>query len=164
MIFSMGGDHTTFMTAVFTQNYLHEIPTDLQTEIMNYSKSKWNIDIDDLDTNEWHCFSSDMIRRDIEKNDEVQHNTIIELHKKLSRSYTTYQFANQKLSEAINDALKYNDQYDFDLYELLNKIKIKESDFMFPIQRIYDWNKNEYITNPDYKPDKDWEYSSDEDE
>lgn len=34
MIFSMGGDHNALMTAVFTQNYLHEIPTDIQFQIM----------------------------------------------------------------------------------------------------------------------------------
>ena len=160
----MGGYHNALMTALFTQNYLHEIPTDIQFQIMNYSKSQWNLDIDALDTNEWCCFSLNMIRKDMAKNDEVQHDTIVELHKKLSKSYTTYQFANQKLSEAINDALKYQDEFDFDLYALLNKTKIKECDCLFPIKNIYDWNLNEYITNPDYKPDKDWEYSSDDDE
>ena len=160
----MGGYHNALMTTLFTQNYLHEIPTDIQFQIMNYSKSQWNLDIDALDTNEWCCFSLNMIRKDMAKNDEVQHDTIVELHKKLSKSYTTYQFANQKLSEAINDALKYQDEFDFDLYALLNKTKIKECDCLFPIKNIYDWNLNEYITNPDYKPDKDWEYSSDDDE
>ena len=162
MIFFMGGYHNALMTAVFTENYLHEIPTDLQIDIMNYSKSMWSIDIDALDIHDWSLFSMKMIFKDMQKTDEVQYETIIELHKKLSRSYTTYQFANQKLSEAINDALKYQDEFDFDLYALLNKIKIKECGFMFPIKNIYDWNLNEYITNPDYKADKDWEYSSDD--
>ena len=34
MIFPMGGDHITLMTAVFTENYLHEIPNDIQFQIM----------------------------------------------------------------------------------------------------------------------------------
>ena len=54
----MGADHTTLMTAVFTQNYLHEIPTDIQLDIMNYSKSKWRLNFDNLDNNnfDWKEF------------------------------------------------------------------------------------------------------------
>jgi hypothetical protein len=160
-------DHTTLMTAVFTQNYLHEIPTDIQLDIMNYSKSKWRLNFDNLDNNNFDTYMLNMIKKDMSTSDTTKHDTVLQLHKKLISSYTTYQFANQKLSEAINDVLKYQNEYDFDLYELFNKIKIKEEDSdlaSFPMQRIYDWNKQDYIDNPNYVPNKDWEYSSDEDE
>ena len=49
MIFSMGGDHNALMTTVFTQNYLHEIPTDIQFQIMKTVEDSIKQDkIDDL--------------------------------------------------------------------------------------------------------------------
>ena len=45
----MGGDHNALMTAVFTQNYLHEIPTDIQFQIMKTVEDSIKQDkIDDL--------------------------------------------------------------------------------------------------------------------
>ena len=162
----MGGYHNTLMTTLFTKNYLHEIPNDLQIDIMNYSKSRWRIYCSHLDNDKFSSYMLNMIKKDMSLSDTTKHDTIIELQKKLSFSNVSYQFANQKLSEAINDVIKYQDEFDFDLYELLSKITIEEHN-LYPSHtmcRIYDWNLNEYVTNPDYKPDKDWEYSSDEDE
>lgn len=166
----MGGDHNALMTTLFAENYLHEIPFDIQLDIMNYSKSQWRINIDHFDKDDWYNyfrFDHDMIRKDMNVNDEVAHNTIHTLNVNLLRSYTTYQFANQKLSEAINELLKYQNDYDFDLYDLFKKIKLKEDDTfpsLYAMRRIYDWNKQDYIDNPNYVPNKDYEYSSDEDE
>jgi len=153
-------------TVCFTENYLEDIPVDLQMKICDMSKSRWRLNCDNLDNDKFHTYMLNMIKKDRSSGDT--NDTIMELQKKLSFSNVSFQFANQKLSEAINDVLKYQDEFDFDLHELLSKITIEEQDlgpsFLNICRNIYDWNLNEYVTNPDYKPDKDWEYSSDEEE
>ena len=155
-------------TVCFTENYLEDIPVDLQMKICDMSKSRWRLYCNDLDNDKFHTYMLNMIKKDMSTGYTTKHDTIMELQKKLSFSNVSFQFANQKLSEAINDVLKYQDEFDFDLHELLSKITIEEQDlgpsFLNICRNIYDWNLNEYVTNPDYKPDKDWEYSSDEEE
>ena len=157
------------MTAVcFTENYLEDIPVDLQMKICDMSKSKWRLNCDNLDNDKFYTYISYMNKKDRSSDCTIEHDTVLELQKKFTFSKVSFQFANQKLSEAINDVLKYQNEFDFDLQELLSKITIEEEDlgpsFHNMCRDIYDWNLNEYVSNPDYKPDKDWEYSSDEEE
>lgn len=154
------------MTAVFANNYLEDIPVDLQMKICDMSKCRWRLDCNNLDTDKFCSYMKAMIKKDMSKNDDIKYDSIMELQKKLSSSIISFQFANQKLSEAINNVLKYQDEFDFDLYDLLSNIKLQEKESFLSLSnyyRIYDWDKNEYITNPDYESDSDLEYSSDED-
>ena len=155
-------------TVCFTENYLEDIPVDLQMKICDMSKSKWRLNCDNLDNYKFDTYMTYMIKKDRSSDDTIKHDTVLELQKKFTFSKVSFQFANQKLSEAINDVLKYQNEFDFDLQELLSKITIEEEDlgpsFHNMCRNLYDWNLNEYVSNPDYKPDKDWEYSSDEEE
>ena len=154
---------TVLMTALFATNYIDDMPFDIQTKIMDMSKTEWVLSVDDLDQNKYNKYSELMIRKDMQTKDKVKHDSIIELVRKLSLSKVTRLFAIQKVHDAVHDALKYQDLFDFDLTELFSNLTLNESKTQLEYPIIYDWDKDEFISNPLYEP-HDWEYSDDEEE
>ena len=73
-------------------------------------------------------------------------------------------FANQKVLEAVDEVVKYQDLFDFDLRELFGNLKLYEPELQFQHAKMYDWIKNEYVENPQYEPNSDWEYSDEDEE
>lgn len=153
----------TMSTSLFNNNYLEDLPCDLQMKIVDMSKTKWFLNTHYLDHDKFNTYMKVMVRKDMEAEDKVKHDSINNLFSKLAFSNTTYHFANQKVLEAIDEVVKYQDLFNFDLRELFSNLKLNEKDLEYEFPKMYDWNKDEYIDNPEYRPNSELEYSDEED-
>lgn len=150
MIFFIGLLLTTLMTALFATNYLEDMPFDIQMKIVDMSETEWSVDTSHLDHYKFDTYMHVMIRKDMATQDKIKHDSIIQLFRKLRHSKVTRIFAIQKVDDAVNEVVKYQDLFDFDLRELFSNLTLHESPDQFVYSTIYDWGKNKYVNNPEY--------------
>lgn len=141
---------TALMTALFSTNYLEDMPFDIQMKIVDMSETKWSVDTSHLDHYKFDTYMDVMIRKDMATQDKIKHDSIIQLFRKLRLSKVTRIFAIQKVDDAVNEVVKYQDLFDFDLRELFSNLTLHESSDQFVYSTIYDWGKNKYVNNPEY--------------